>query len=96
MPSSRRTRKKKGGRSVSDEKSGAKSRVFNVLVERDEDGWLVGSVVELPGCHTQAKTLGQLRKRIREAIELYLEHEGFPKGAKSPRFVGMQQVEVSA
>lgn len=70
--------------------------VFNVLVERDEDGWLVGSVVELPGCHTQAKTLGQLRKRIREAIELYVEHEGFPKGAKSPRFVGMQQVEVSA
>jgi predicted RNase H-like HicB family nuclease len=39
----------------------------------DEDGYYVGSVIELPGCHTQAQTLKTLMERIREAIELYLE-----------------------
>ena len=35
----------------------------------------MGSVPELPGCHTQAKTLDGLMERIKEAIELYLEVE---------------------
>jgi predicted RNase H-like HicB family nuclease len=39
----------------------------------DEDGYYVGSVPELPGCHTQARSLETLMERIREAIELYLE-----------------------
>lgn len=48
---------------------------FNVVVERDENGYYVASVPELPGCHTQAKTLDELRRRIEEAIKLYLEVE---------------------
>jgi len=48
----------------------------SVVVERDEDGWFVGSVPELPGCHTQAKSLDELMKRMREAVEAYLETEG--------------------
>ena len=48
-------------------------REFTVIVERDEDGFYVGSVPELAGCHTQARSLDQLMKRIREAIELCLE-----------------------
>ena len=50
---------------------------FAVVVERDEDGYYVASVPELPGCHTQAKTLDELTVRIKEAIEAYLEAEGF-------------------
>jgi predicted RNase H-like HicB family nuclease len=46
---------------------------FNVIIERDEDGYYVGAVPELKGCHTQAKTLDVLMKRIQEAIELCLE-----------------------
>ncbi len=46
------------------------------MVERDEDGVYVASVPELPGCHTQAKTLDELTKRIKEAITAYLEAEG--------------------
>ena len=67
---------------------------FNVVVERDEDGYYVASVPELPGCHTQAKTLDELRRRIEEAIKLYLEVE---KGAADAitEFIGMQVVEVS-
>ncbi len=45
---------------------------FKILVEHDEDGYFVASVPALPGCHTQAKTLPQLRQRIKEAIKLCL------------------------
>ena len=68
------------------------SREFNVLIEEDEDGILVASVPELPGCHTQAKTLDDLMVRIREAIELCLE-EGQGKSF-IPRFVGLQRLSV--
>jgi len=51
-------------------------REFSVIIERDEDGFFVATVPELKGCHTQAKTLDTLMKRIREAIELCLEVEG--------------------
>ena len=50
-------------------------REFNVILERDADGYFVASVPNLPGCHTQAQTLDELMKRIREAIELCLEFE---------------------
>lgn len=65
--------------------------VFNVLVERDEDGYYVGSVVELPGCHTQAKTLDQLKHRIREATKGYLKSGQVKHGHE---FVGVQQLKV--
>jgi len=45
------------------------------VVERDEDGYLVASVPELSGCHTQARTLDELMLRAKEAIELYIEAE---------------------
>jgi predicted RNase H-like HicB family nuclease len=45
---------------------------FAVVVERDEDGYYVASVPELPGCHTQARTLDELTGRVKEAIEAYL------------------------
>jgi predicted RNase H-like HicB family nuclease len=67
---------------------------FAVVVERDEDGYYVASVPELPGCHTQAKTLDELTVRIREAIEAYLEAEGF-KPREGVELVGFQFVEVS-
>ncbi len=50
-------------------------RAFNVIIERDEDGYYIASEPELRDCHTQAKTLDTLMKRVREAIELCLEVE---------------------
>jgi predicted RNase H-like HicB family nuclease len=44
-------------------------------------------VPELPGCHTQAKTLDELTVRIKEAIEAYLEAEGF-KPREGVKLVG--------
>ena len=50
-------------------------REFNVVIEKDEDGYFVASVPALRGCHTQAKSLDTLIKRIKEAVELCLEVE---------------------
>ena len=35
---------------------------FKVIIEQGEDGLFVASVPSLPGCHTQAKTLKELKK----------------------------------
>jgi len=48
---------------------------FAVIVEKDENGIYVASIPDLPGCHTQAKTLDELTKRVKEAITVYLEAE---------------------
>jgi predicted RNase H-like HicB family nuclease len=48
---------------------------FSVVIEKDEDGYFVASVPSLRGCHTQAKSIDTLMKRIREAIELCIEVE---------------------
>ena len=65
-------------------------RVFNVIVEQDEDGWFISEVVGLPGCHTQAKTLDELMKRTKEAISLCLKC--IKQDQVTERFVGLQQV----
>ena len=70
------------------------SREFNVLIERDEDGFLVASVPSLPACHTQARSLDELIDRVREAIELCLDVETEAEGGLE--FVGVQRVKVPA
>ena len=67
---------------------------FNIVIEQDEDGYYIGSVPELPGCHTQAKSLDELNKRIIETIELYLEIDKDWIN-KTINFIGFQKVEVS-
>jgi predicted RNase H-like HicB family nuclease len=49
------------------------TREFNVIIEKDEEGYFVASVPELRGCHTQAKSLDRLMERVKEAIALCLE-----------------------
>ena len=66
---------------------------FNVVIEMDEDGYFVASVPSLRGCHTQAKSLDVLMKRIKEVIALCLEVEEAPV---LNRFVGVQCVSVNA
>ena len=67
---------------------------FTVIVEQGEDGYLISEVLELPGCHTQARNYDELMERTKEAISLYLEVKGMPEvGAK---FLSLQQLEVEA
>mgnify|MGYP001609887245 CR=1 FL=1 len=65
-------------------------REFSVVIERDRDGYFVASVPALRGCHTQAKSLDILMKRIQEAIALCLEVEE----PVANEFVGVQRISV--
>ncbi|MEH1971202.1 type II toxin-antitoxin system HicB family antitoxin [Nostoc sp.] len=68
------------------------TREFNVIIERDSEGYFVASVPNLAGCHTQAKSLDELIERIKEAIELCLEVE--QENAEALEFIGVQRVFV--
>jgi len=65
---------------------------FTIIIEQGEDGYLISEVVELPGCHTQAKTYDELMERTKEAILLYIDVEK-PSEIKS-KFLGLQQIEL--
>jgi predicted RNase H-like HicB family nuclease len=65
---------------------------FDVVIERDSDGYYVASVPVLRSCHTQAKSLDTLMERIREAIALCMDVEE----PTTNEFVGVQRVAVTA
>jgi predicted RNase H-like HicB family nuclease len=46
---------------------------YHVAYERDESGWWVASVREVRGCHTQGRTVDEAKRRIREAMELFVD-----------------------
>jgi predicted RNase H-like HicB family nuclease len=66
-------------------------RKFTVVIERDEDDYYVATVPALRGCHTQARNLDTLMKRVREVIQLCLEDN---QAAPSLELVGIQQISV--
>jgi predicted RNase H-like HicB family nuclease len=70
------------------------TRKFTVIIERDSEGYFVGSVPGLPGCHAQTKFVDALMERIREAIEFCLEVQG--DELEDLTFVGTQKIDVSA
>jgi predicted RNase H-like HicB family nuclease len=75
---------------------------YSVIIEKDEDGFFVASVPALPGCHTQAKTLPELRKRVKDAIKLCLsvaeKDLQYQKQIKmmsyQPKFVSMETIAI--
>jgi len=70
------------------------TRQFDVVIERDAEGFYVASVPQIPGCHTQGRSLDEIHERIREAIELCLEVKGTPD--QDLEFVGIQRVTIAA
>jgi len=71
----------------------SKKREFTVIIEKGEDDYLIGTVLELRGCHTQGKDLDELIDNIKEAIQLYLEVEE-PGEEYIKEIVGLQKVVV--
>ncbi len=69
-------------------------RQFDVVIERDSEGYFVASVPQLHGCHTQARSLDEVMVRIREAIELCLEVQG--ETIEPLEFIGIQRITVAA
>ena len=70
------------------------SRQFDVIIERDSEGYFVASVPGLPGCHTQARSLDELHERVREAIALCLEERGEAPDEDALEYVGIQRVSA--
>ena len=65
-------------------------------IERDpETGLYVAVVPGIPGAHTQAETLDELQKNLKEVVELCLEEMSPEDKKQLPEFVGVQQVEVT-
>jgi predicted RNase H-like HicB family nuclease len=70
-------------------------KTFTAYVEWDPDTRLyVGIVPGIPGAHSQAATLDELQKNMKEVLELCLEEVG-DEAEGLPRFVGLQQIEVA-
>ena len=68
------------------------NQTFNIIVEQGMDGYLISTVIELPGCHTQAKTHEELFNRTKEAIELYLDDKTLDRPMN--KFVRLEQISV--
>lgn len=66
---------------------------FNIVIDRDEDGFWITECPSIPGCVSQGKTKEEAVKNIREAIRLCLEVRA-EKGL--PLTVETRQVEVTA
>ncbi len=65
-------------------------------IEKDlETGLYVAVVPGIPGAHTQAETLDELQKNLKEVVELCLEEMDPETKKQLPEFVGIQQVEVA-
>ncbi|PKP57567.1 MAG: type II toxin-antitoxin system HicB family antitoxin [Candidatus Altiarchaeales archaeon HGW-Altiarchaeales-1] len=72
---------------------------FTVIIEKDEEvDMYVGEVPGIPGCHSQGKTIDELMKNMSEVVSLCLEveEEKEENMSKIPKFVGVQQIEVTA
>ena len=54
----------------------------------------MASVPGIPGAHTQATSLDELRANLQEVIELCLEEQADLR-ERLPKFVGVQQIEVA-
>lgn len=70
------------------------TQAYHLKVERDEDGVLVGTVPELPGCISQGATESELLANMEEAILLYLETRD--KGRDRPRVVWVERAGAPA
>jgi predicted RNase H-like HicB family nuclease len=46
---------------------------YTVTYQRDESNWWVARIKSIPGCHTQGRTIDQARRRIREALGLFID-----------------------
>jgi predicted RNase H-like HicB family nuclease len=69
-------------------------KTFTAYIEWDPETKLyVGIIPGVPGAHTQAETLDELKNNLKEVLELCLEeYAGTPDDL--PQFVGVQQIEV--
>ena len=67
--------------------------IFNVTIDRDEDGVWIVECPSIPGCVSQGETKDEALENIKEAIQLCLEvraEKGYPLTIET------RQIEVAA
>ena len=69
------------------------AKEYDVIIEQDAEGYFVATVPAFKGCHTQAKSLDELMRRVKEAVALCLEVGG--SAPESLDFVGVQRIRVA-
>lgn len=68
-------------------------RTYTAIIEKcKETGLFVGYVPGLPGAHSQAENLDELRRNLQEVVEMILE-DGEPHCENE--FIGTQLVSVN-
>jgi len=70
-------------------------KIMSYIEKDPETGLYVATVPSIPGAHTQAKTLDELQKNIREVVELCLQELTTEEKALLPEFIAVQQFEVA-
>ena len=70
------------------------NKSYDVIIQKDCDGFYIATVPEIPGCHTQAKSLDELVQRTKEVIELCIDvdKDEIPQN----QFIGIQRIAVPA
>ena len=69
---------------------------FTAHIEKDADsGQYIGIIHSVPGAHTYADTLDELKKNLQEVVELCLENMTEQEINDIPEFIGTQQISVS-
>lgn len=68
-------------------------RSFVAYVEYDSENKLyIGLIPSIPGAHTAAETLEELKEKLKEVTSLCLEETG--EEIEDLEFVGIQNIEV--
>jgi predicted RNase H-like HicB family nuclease len=70
-------------------------RITGYIEKDPETGLYVAIVPSIPGAHTQAETLDELKDNLKEVVELCLEEMDDKAKKQIPEFVGIQQLEVA-
>jgi len=70
------------------------ARITGYIEKDTETGLYVAVVPGIPGAHTQAETLDELQRNLKEVVELCLEQMDPEARKLIPEFVGIQQLEV--
>ena len=59
---------------------------YELIFQLDDGGWWIVTVKGMAGCQTQGKTLATARKRIKEALDLFLDKKVSPKATFVEKF----------
>ena len=71
-------------------------QLFTAHIEKDsESGYYIGNIPNVPGAHTQAKTLDELSVRLKEVLELCFETMTEEEKKEIPQFIGTQQISIA-